>query len=169
MARTHGATEWKISEIKEVCETLRMVAGDGDKIDCKHPQVQMLAIKLGRTPKNVRRLYRRVQKGDHPALNKKAGKAQLGQYVKSRREPTLAEKVAAILENIQPNKTIDMDRHNKIVSEMEVDTLLMVRTAWAIGWNQALNEATLAVSQVSTKRPPEDVSEELFAKTLSLI
>ena len=169
MARTHGATEWKISEIKEVCETLRMVAGDSDKIDCKHPQVQMLAIKLGRTPKNVRRLYRRVQKGDHPALSKKAGKAQLGKYVKPHKETTLAEKVAAILENIQPNKTIDMDRHNKIVSEMEVDTMMMVRTAWAIGWNQGLNEAIQATSQISPKMPPEGVSEELFSKTLNII
>ena len=169
MGRTRGATEWKISDMKEVCETLSQVAGKKGHISVDHPQVQMLAIKLGREPKNVRRLYRRVQRGTHPALNKKSGRAHLGQFVRgAKQDPTLIDRMQAFLEGLQQEKQITIERHEEIIKTMQAQSKAMIVAAYQLGRNRAMLEASQWTDK-QVKPFSSDITSDLLERTIKLV
>jgi len=171
MARKTGDKQWKVSEVKEVCETLQT---EKSPIRDSNPKVQMLSQRLGRESRSVRRVARAVRSGNHRLLKTRIGKRQLSQFVIKENKPT--SQIKTLFDNVKKTfertQYVTMEQHTEqlsaVMKDMRKDAEAMVKLAHSWGYNTAVNDMRKCVESMKNF-DFESVDEKTATKTAKIL
>jgi uncharacterized 2Fe-2S/4Fe-4S cluster protein (DUF4445 family) len=141
MPRTQGATAWSIHEVKEVAQALhhknRVATSDRD--------VLQLSKKLGRPPRSIQRVFHAVKTGKHKLFETPAGRRELRKYIVEgpmNQYRSLSDRVKEAIETYRSaEKMIPQSQVDKMLKDNVKQYNLMVRAAYAWGYNNAVADA----------------------------
>lgn len=160
MPRTLGATEWSVHEAMEVVKALQ----HKKRVGSNDEEVIKLSKKLGRSPRSVQRIFYAVTTGKSRLFETTAGRRELRKYIVNghmNQHRSLADRVKDAIESYRSKETmIPKSQVDKMLSDNVKQYNLMVRTAYAWGYNNAIADA-MQLGASTPKGLNEEVAEKV--------